>query len=123
MAFNEPTDVHDAFLTAVTSRDLDAVTALYTGDGLALDLTGRPCRGHAEIRAMFDGFVSSMRTMTGATRRIHVVGDLALSSANWSGTFVAGDGTVQHGSGVTAEVLRRGVDGRWRMVIDDPSFL
>lgn len=115
--------IHDQFLAAVAARDVDALMTMYADDALALDATGAQCSGPAEIEAMLTAFVTAVRGMTGTTRKILVSGDVALTSATWSGEAVGPDGTVQTLTGITAEVSRRMPDGTWRMIIDDPVFL
>lgn len=122
MTVSKPDQIHERFLGAVQSRDMDAMMDLYVPDGVAIGIDGGECVGHDAIRAMLSGFVGSVHSMSGTTRKIFVAGDVALSSASWTAEFVAPDGTTQTQSGVTAEVLVRQPDGSWRMLIDDPLF-
>lgn len=54
------------------------------------------------------------------TRQVHVVGELALISndATVSGVRPDGDPVISS----STEVARRGRDGSWRYVLDDPYF-
>jgi len=123
MTIPDPHHAHDAFLAAFTDHDVDALVGLYEDGATAVNLDGTTSSGHEQIRAGMEGLVDLLQNLTGGSRKVVVVGDLALSSGNWRGTVTAADGTVQEVSGVTAEVLRRQPDGSWRVVIDDPSFV
>ncbi|PXY26576.1 DUF4440 domain-containing protein [Prauserella sp. PE36] len=48
-------------------------------------------------------------------RRVEVAGDIALLIVDWS---IDGDGV--HLEGTATDVARRGADGHWRYVIDNP---
>lgn len=122
MPISELHKIHDEFLAAVSAQDIDALMDMYEVDALGLDATGAACNGQAEIRAMLTAFVAGVRGMTGTTRKILIAGDVALTSATWTGEAAGPDGTVQTLTGTTAEVSRRQPDGTWRMIIDDPVF-
>jgi ketosteroid isomerase-like protein len=79
---------------------------------------GTTASGLDEIRAIWVGFVALGGTMTLETRYAVEQGDIALLSNTW--TFEGAGMTV---SSTTAEVARRGPDGQWRYVIDNPFAL
>lgn len=122
MAVRHPNEIHQAFLDAVNAKDLDAILDLYEPDGIAVGLDGVQHRGEAALRAMFADLLSVITHFEGSTRRVLVMGDVALTSAEWRGELVGPDGEVQEATGTTAELLRRQPDGTWRMVVDDPAF-
>lgn len=122
MPINHPNEIHEQFLKAVNARDVDALVGLYDTSGIAVQLDGGECTGEAAMREWLTGFVQSVQSIDGTTRKVFVSGDIAMTSAEWTATLVAPDGTVQQQSGVTAELSRRQPDGTWLMVIDDPTF-
>jgi ketosteroid isomerase-like protein len=54
------------------------------------------------------------------TRRITTNGDFALLSSDWRLKGVAPNGSPIESAGRSAEVGRRGPDGDWYYLIDDP---
>lgn len=118
-----PGQLHDLFSAAINAKDREALLALYEPEGMAVDLDGKEYTGAAALRAMFDGLLASMTHITGTTRKVFRVGDLALTSASWQAEVVLPDGSTRQVSGTTAELARRQVDGTWRFVIDDPTFI
>jgi uncharacterized protein (TIGR02246 family) len=121
MPATEPAELHKLFAAAVNDKDAEGLLALYEPDGLAIHLDGKQRTGEAELRAMIDDLLTTIAHIDGETRKVHVMGDIALTSARWSARLNTPDGEGQ-GTGTTAEVARRQPDGTWRWVIDDPMF-
>ena len=122
MSIQHPDQIHDRFLAAANAKDVDAMLALYDTDGIAVEVDGTPCSGAEAMRASFAGFLAALRRIDGATRKVFVAGDVALTSGSWTAEFALPDGTVVTQQGTTAELSRRQPDGTWRLVIDDPKF-
>jgi ketosteroid isomerase-like protein len=53
-------------------------------------------------------------------RHVYRNGDLALLIVDWLIDGTDGDGQTVHVEGTATDVARRGPDGRWRYVIDNP---
>jgi ketosteroid isomerase-like protein len=51
---------------------------------------------------------------------VYVAGDIALLIVDWSMRGTARDGSAVDMGGTATDVVRRGADGRWRYVIDNP---
>jgi uncharacterized protein (TIGR02246 family) len=122
MPITHPNELHQAFADATNAKDLEAGLSLYADDGLAINLDGSQALGTEALEVMLLGLFGAMDSMEGTTRKVYVNGDIALTSANWTGVVKLPDGTVQEQSGTTVEVLVRQPDGTWKMVIDDPLF-
>ena len=119
----DPHHLHDRFLQVVAERDVQGMVDLYEPAGTAVLLEGGTATGDEAIRAMAEGLVGGIRSISGGTRKVHVAGDSALTSGTWTAEIELPDGTVMRQDGVTAEVARRQPDGSWRFVIDDPQFV
>jgi ketosteroid isomerase-like protein len=107
--------LHEAVCAAYNAGDVDAMVALYEPDAWLFGPSG-PVQGHDAIRAVWDGFVALGGRLTMTTRYAVEHGDHALLSNQF--VMVIGDMEV---SAATAEVARRGADGTWRYVIDNPD--
>jgi uncharacterized protein (TIGR02246 family) len=92
--------------------DLYAADALFTFDGVA------KAEGKEQIAAALAGFLASPLKLRGNYVAVHVAGDTALCRLKWD--LLDPSGAV-NSSGVSAEVLRRGADGKWRFQIDDAT--
>jgi uncharacterized protein (TIGR02246 family) len=110
------------FLQAVNAKDVDALLGLYDPDGINVELDGSQTTGREAMRASFAGLIGAVRRIDGATRKVFVAGDVALTSGSWTAEFVLPDGSVVEQQGINTEVSRRQPDGTWRIVIDDPMF-
>lgn len=118
MPADHPSELHELFTAAINSADIDGLVALFETDGAAVHLDGSVVAGQPALRAMFRELLTMIKQIEGTTRKVFVLGDMALTSAEWC----ANAGTPEEMSGTSAEVARRQPDGTWRFVIDDPMF-
>ena len=116
-----PAELHARFVHGLNSGDLDALLALYTEDSCLLSSPGQCARGRKEIREALSVFLGLKATIRQTTRRITGCGDIVLLSADWKITGSAPDGSPVEMAGRSTEVARRGADGNWYYLIDDPN--
>jgi ketosteroid isomerase-like protein len=116
---DDPADHVAAYLATFTRRSGHLLDHHYEPDAVLVPRPGAPVTGADRIAANAHllGFGLPMRAQT---RRIYTAGDIALLIVDWS---VRGD--TAHGfpvdlAATATDVLRRGPDGRWRCVIDNP---
>lgn len=114
-------ELQKAFGTYFNAGDVDGLVSLYEPDAVLVSAPGRIARGHAEIRKAMQAMVAAKLTMTfeGVVYSLEH-GDLALLSSKWSMSGTGRDGAPIRSGGQTSEVARRGADGGWRYVIDNP---
>ena len=114
-------DLQSAFGTFFNAGDVEGLVSLYEPDAVLVSAPGRIARGHAEIRKAMQAMVAAKLTMTfeGVVYALEQ-GDLALLSSKWSMRGVGRDGAPIASGGQTSELARRGADGGWRYVIDNP---
>ena len=113
-----PEDMSPALAAAFNARDLDAMAALYDEDAVLIDETGAEHPGIDAIKEALKDMLKTGGVMTSAPRLAVIVGDIALSGADWR--LDPGDGGEPL-EGWSLEVLRRQPDGSWRYVIDCPT--
>ena len=113
-----PEDMSPALAAAFNARDLDAMAALYDEDAVLIDETGAEHPGVKAIKEALKDMLEAGGVMTSAPRLAVIVGDIALSGADWR--FEPSDGGEPL-EGRSLEVLRRQPDGSWRYVIDCPT--
>ena len=67
-----------------------------------------------------EGAVIIGMVMRAQARRVYTAGDIALLIVDWSVRGDTAQGFPVDLHGTATDVLRRGADGRWRVVIDNP---
>ena len=110
-----PEDMSPALAAAFNARDLDAMAALYEDEAVLIDETGAQHRGVEAIKEALKDMLEACGAMTSTPRLAVIVGDIALSSADWR--LDPGDGGEPL-AGRSLEVLGRQHDGSWRYLID-----
>jgi uncharacterized protein (TIGR02246 family) len=119
MGATEPRQLHELFGKFFNAKDTDGILSLYEPDAVLIAAPGsEPARGPEQIRAALDQFLAmDVKIEFGDAAVIAESGDIALTHGSWK--LVTSDGQSA-GEGRTAEVSRRGADGTWRYVVDNP---
>ncbi|MCA1655351.1 MAG: nuclear transport factor 2 family protein [Pseudonocardiaceae bacterium] len=94
------------FAAAFNTGDLEAVQRLYEPGGIFVASPGQPDTPAGNRRILDLG-----QPVEVTPRHVHETGDLALLIVDW---------TIAELRGTATDVARRGPDGRWRYVIDNP---
>jgi uncharacterized protein (TIGR02246 family) len=115
-ATTSPSDVHQAFAEAFNARDLEGMLALYEPDATVVAGPGEVVNGPENIRSAMKSYLELQGDIRIETVFVIQSGEIALTRSRWE---------VREGNEVTAsssgtEVMRRGPDGIWRLVIDNP---
>jgi ketosteroid isomerase-like protein len=117
------TDVHAhvaAYGAAFATGSSAVVDRFYETDAVLVPRPGAPLNGAAQRSAAYAHLLGFGVPMLAETRHLYVAGDIALSIVDWSMRGTARQGYPLDLSGVAADVLRRGADGRWRYLINNP---
>ncbi|MFI7285357.1 YybH family protein [Streptomyces anulatus] len=104
---------------AFNTFDPECVDRLYEADALFVPRPGHPTAGPGRLPAHRD-FLALRVPIRVTPRHTYVSGDLALLIVDW-----VVEGRTAHGdqvriAGTATDVARRGSDGFWRYVIDNP---
>ncbi|RVX41304.1 ketosteroid isomerase-like protein [Nonomuraea polychroma] len=105
------------FVAAMNSGDPQALDHVYEPDAVLVPVPGQPVTGPARLAA--NQHLQSLGIPIEA-RHAYVAGDIALLIVDWSMRGTARDGSTVDLSGTATDVARRGADGQWRYVIDNP---
>ena len=119
MPARTPDELQELFTAALNAADLEALVELYEPQA-SLAQREQMITGRAAIRDTLRGMLAQKPHLTMTRKPTIYAGDLALTSARWSITGTAPDGSRFSRSGVSAEVARLQPDGTWRLVIDNP---
>ncbi|WP_063735482.1 YybH family protein [Streptomyces sp. RTd22] len=105
-------DVPAAFAERFNRGDPQAVQELYEVEAAFVPESGAAVHGTVDIARQNAPFLGLGVPISVRPRRVHVAGDIGLLIVDWEI-----EGKV---SGTATDVVRRGVDGYWRYVIDSP---
>ena len=119
MSVKRPSDISATFAKLLNDRDRSGLLDLYS-DGAILTVDGTTvARGRAEIEKLVAPFFDGPLKLVANCGSCYEMGDTALVRTDWK--LMAPDGSVAM-AGASAEVLRRGADGRWHFVVDDATY-
>ncbi|MDT0345627.1 YybH family protein [Streptomyces litchfieldiae] len=108
-----------AFAEAFNSGSAAAVGQVYEPGAVFVPAPGRPVTGDSLAEATAD-FLGLGLPITVLPRHTYVADDIALLIVDWVIDGPGPDGEHVHIEGTATDVARRGADGLWRYVIDNP---
>ncbi|MEV4253510.1 DUF4440 domain-containing protein [Spirillospora sp. NPDC049652] len=114
-----PEDVPMVFAERFNSGDLEAVAEVYEDGAVFVPGPGTALTGDQALAANAE-FVGLGLPITVRPRHVYATDDLALLIVDWSIDGTDPDGEAVHIEGTATDVARRGPDGHWRYVIDNP---
>lgn len=117
---NQPISTVLTMTEAFQKRDVPAVLRTYEHGAVVVAESGQPLQGETALREMFAGFMALAPRFSYGGHDVIEAGDIALHIAPWQMEGVTPDGQPVQAQGLSLAVLRRQVDGRWLMVIDQP---
>ncbi|MFF8815809.1 YybH family protein [Streptomyces pactum] len=114
-------DLPAVFAARFNSGDARAVAELYEPGAVFVPPTGEPARSPAAIERANAAFLGLGLPIAVRPREVQVTDDgLALLVVDWEIEGTGPDGDRVHVRATATDVARRGPDGRWRYVIDNP---
>jgi uncharacterized protein (TIGR02246 family) len=120
MAGSTPETMHEHFMRAFNSGDLEQLLELYEPDAIILPQPGQLAEGTDQVREALREFMALNGPIDLRPIEILQTGDLALIVSHWTLDGTGPDGNPISVASNTIEVVRRGNDGSWRYVIDNP---
>jgi ketosteroid isomerase-like protein len=116
---DRPEDVPAVFAERFNSGDATALAQVYEDPAVLVPQPGTPVSG-AELHAA-NGHLQKLGVpISVRPRHVYRNGDLALLIVDWVIEGADKEGQAVHVEGTATDVARRGSDGRWRYVIDNP---
>lgn len=107
------------FETAFNTGDPDAIERVYEQSGVFISAPGVSTTG-ADRREANARMAALGLPIQVEPRHVYVAGDIALLIVDWRISGTAPDGEEVDIRGTATDVARRGEDGVWRYVIDNP---
>jgi uncharacterized protein (TIGR02246 family) len=115
-----PEDLIARFGALVAAEDLDGLVALYEPAAVFVPEPGVVVAGHDAIRAALAAMLALSPTLESVVAEVHTAGDTALVIVDWTMRGAGPDGATIDKAGRSADVLRRQLDGTWRVLVDHP---
>ncbi|MFD9366426.1 YybH family protein [Streptomyces sp. NPDC060020] len=107
------------FAAAFNTGEPAAVAQVYESDAVFVPRPGVPLTG-TELASATAGFLALGLPIEVSPRHTYTAGDLALLVVDWRIEGTGPDGAAVRLAGTATDVARRGPDGLWRYVIDNP---
>jgi ketosteroid isomerase-like protein len=116
----EPADIAAALVARFNSGRADVMLEMYDREAVFISGDGRTVTDQADIAAELEAFLNLGLPMDATARHVFVAGDIAQVVLDWSLDGTGPDGTHLHLEGTACDIARRGTDGIWRYLIDNP---
>src|SRR5262249_28028385 len=101
------------------SGKVAAMMSLYAPEAVLIAKDGRTITDHAEIAAELERDLKLGLPLEAEARHVFVADNIAQIVLDWSIDGTGPDGKHVHIGGSASDILRRGVDGLWRYLIDN----
>ncbi|WP_343666846.1 alpha/beta fold hydrolase [Paraburkholderia tropica] len=119
-----PEQVAVSFDAAFNAGDLDALLGVFSNQATMRLTNGDVTQEHfADLRNAFSQLLTSKPHITHTVRRVLRTGDTALVLLDWTLEAISANGDTQIQSGTATQVMQKGRDGGWRLVISNPLGL
>lgn len=115
-----PEGIVPALLAHLNSLDVETMLGFYDPAGMIIDAKGKPHVGRDQIGAELEKYFSLGLQMSIEQRHLFVADNLALLILDWAYIGTAKDGTEVNMVATATDIARRGEDGLWRYLIDNP---
>jgi ketosteroid isomerase-like protein len=102
------------------TNDAERLDRHYETGAILVPKPGHPVSGPQQRIAAHRHLLGFGLPIEAQARHVYVAGDISLVIADWSIRGTAAQGFPVDLRGTATDVARRGADGRWRYVIDNP---
>ncbi|MHB9864551.1 YybH family protein [Streptomyces sp. YIM S03343] len=119
MAVSDPARLPETFVEAFNAKDLAAIDRLFEPEAVRVLRPGVVVTGDGRRRAT-SSFLALGVPIRITVRHTYVYDDTALIIGDFVIDGTAQDGERIHLTGTATDVARRGPDGLWRYIIDNP---
>jgi len=116
----EPTDQVAAYCATFAKGSGELLDRHYEAGAVLVPRPGQPLTGAQQRIVAHDHLLGFGLPIEARARHVYVADDIALLIVDWSIQGTSRQGHPVDLRGTAADVARRGTDGRWRYVIDNP---
>ncbi|WP_284341557.1 YybH family protein [Devosia nitrariae] len=115
----EPEGIVPTMIARFNSGKIDAMMSLFAPEAVFVAADGTTVTDRAQIASALERTLSLGLPMEAKARHMFVADNVAQMVLDWSISGTGPDGKHVHLSGMASDVLRRGADGLWRVLIDN----
>jgi ketosteroid isomerase-like protein len=116
----EPEAITTSLLERFNSGDVSAMMGLYAPGAIFITESGQTLSDPRQIAEELEKFLGLGLPMAATARHIFVADDIAQIVLDWSLDGRGSDGNDVRLEGAACDIARRGTDGYWRYLIDNP---
>jgi ketosteroid isomerase-like protein len=117
---SRPEETTEVFVDNFNAGDIDQLIRNYYAPGAVLaGAPGQPAAGE-RLRGELSRYFELRGKMTATTRHVLASGDTALLVIDWEIDARDPSGNAVKIPGTSTDVVRKGADGNWRCIIDNP---
>lgn len=115
-----PEGIVPSLLQHFNSMDVEVMCGFYEPDAILVSASGEPQRGIAAIRAELLRYYAVQLPMVIVARHVFVADTIASLVLDWNIVGKTPSGEDFHLVATSNDIARRGADGYWRYIIDNP---
>jgi len=115
-----PDGIVESLLAHINTLDVGVMLGFYDKEGVLINAEGQPQVGVKAISEELTKYFSLGLPMTISARHIFVAGNIASLVLDWSIIGTTVDGEYVEMIATANDIARRGSDGYWRYLIDNP---
>jgi ketosteroid isomerase-like protein len=115
-----PEGIVSSLLQHFNSMDVDVMCGFYEPDAILVSASGEPQRGIGAIRAELLKYYAVQLPMVIIARHVFVADTIASLILDWNIVGKTPSGEDFHLVATSNDIARRGADGYWRYIIDNP---
>lgn len=120
MLTTTPQAMLNELIERFNTGDIDGVLTHYEPDAISIDKSGNTFTGEKNLRNAFEIFFAMKAQLTLINVKTIVAGDIGCNYSKWKITGKRPGGEILRIEGAAVDVVRRQVDGSWKIVIDNP---
>ncbi|BCG01245.1 hypothetical protein PPGU19_058130 [Paraburkholderia sp. PGU19] len=118
-----PEQVPAAFDAALNAGDLDALLGTFSNQATMRMTDGEVVQGPAALRNGLARLLALRPHIHNQVRRVLTSGNTALVLLDWTLNVTLPDGQPHEERGTATQVMEKGRDGGWRLLVSNPSGL
>ena len=116
-----PEQVPAAFDAALNAGDLDALLGTFSNQATMRMTDGEVVQGPAALRNGLARLLALRPRIQSRVRRVLTSGNTALVLLDWTLNVTLPDGQPHEERGTATQVMEKGRDGGWRLLVSNPS--
>ncbi len=115
-----PDGIVESLLLHINSLDVETMLGFYEPEAILVNAKGEPQQGREAIGKELSLYFSFGLPMQITARHVFVAGNIASLVLDWNIVGTGPNGEHVHMVATSNDIARKGEDGLWRYIIDNP---